>query len=494
MIASRKLQVIIPSGCLPACTVILSCFLLCGALMAQELPTNAPVALTPGPANFDMRAKAPLAQYSGIEAGHAMQHDTVAAGASPMVSAEKAPTPAGLRRLTLDEAQQQAAAAANPMLHLAQLQVEAARQHRLGAQSDYFPKLSSTLTNFHFNKFMGQEVTIERPIAGGTVTAGLPLAGKDQTLVAVTAAQPVTPLFKLREVVNIARADERVAMAKAGMPVETASNVEKAYYGLLVAQRQLLVARANADGVRSRQLLASTAAAPGVLPSHEEDDLSAAKALVIARSKVDESTASLDLLLGYPVDTQLEVIPPITEIEEISLKEAAEKAMAANPEVVEAEQTVAKARAASKLSKLDYVPDVVLMGGYAYNDNAIPLLPRDFSFIGIMGSYNLYDFGKREHTVKERNAQLSMAETALELTKAKVATAVKTSYFEMDRSRQLSELARRLSAAIPVERVGYTKSDPDLAVSQAKVEAEIFQADLDYRQALAQLKTLMGER
>jgi hypothetical protein len=83
------------------------------------------------------------------------------------------------------------------MAHLAQLQVEAARQHRLGAESDYFPKLSSTLTNFHFNKFMGQEITIERPIAGGTVTAGLPLAGKDQTLVAVTAAQPITPLFKL---------------------------------------------------------------------------------------------------------------------------------------------------------------------------------------------------------------------------------------------------------------------------------------------------------
>ena len=35
-------------------------------------------------------------------------------------------------------------------------------------------------------------------------------------------------------------------MAKAGMPVETASNVEKAYYGLLVAQRQLDIARANA--------------------------------------------------------------------------------------------------------------------------------------------------------------------------------------------------------------------------------------------------------
>ena len=151
-----------------------------------------------------------------------------------------------------------------------------------------------------------------------------------------------------------------------------------------------------------------------MLPKREEDDSEEAKALVIASSNVKELTASLDLLLGYPLDEELELAIPDTQMQEISLKEAADKAMTSNIEVVEAEQTVVKARAASKLSKLDYVPDVAVLGGYAYNSNAIPLLPRDFSFIGIMGSYNLFDFGKREHTIKERNAQVSLAETALE--------------------------------------------------------------------------------
>ncbi len=399
----------------------------------------------------------------------------------------------GARRVTLEQVQQQAASAADPMAHLAQLQVEAAKQNRLGAESDYFPKISSTFLNFHFNKFMGQEITIQRPIAGGTVTAGLPLAGKDQTLVAVTAAQPITPLFKVREAVNIARADENVARAKAGMPVETASLVEKAYYGLLVAQRQLAAAQANSECLRNKLLLASNAATPVALPAHEEDEIAAAKAIAIASSKVKELTASLNMLVGYSIDTELELVTPITPMEEISLEEAADKAMAANQEVVEAEQTVVKARPASKLSKLEYVPDVAVLGGYVYNANAIPLLPRDFSYIGVIGSYNLYDFGKREHTIKARNAQVSMAETALQLTKAKVAAAVKTSYFEMDRSRQLSELAHRLSDAIPRENVAYSKGDPELVASRAKVEAEMLQADLDYRQALTQLKTLMGE-
>ncbi len=489
MIMFRKQTAVVPGLWLHACIVPLGTFLLCGVLNAQDLPPHAPMGLLAGASGPGFQAKVPFNQFSEMKA--ADQLDVATAAGAAATSSDGKVAPGQPRRITLLQAQQQAAAASNPMAHLAQLQVEAARQHRLGAESDYFPKLSSTLTNFHFNKFMGQEVTIQRPIAGGTVTAGLPLAGKDQTLIALTAAQPITPLLKLHEVVNIARADERTAMAKAGMPVETASNVEKRYYGLLVAQRQLEVAKANAGALRNKQLLASNTA---MLPGHPEDDSEAAREVVIAGSKVRELTASLNLLLGYPTEQELELATPVTQMEEISLKEAADKAMAANPEVVEAEQTVAKARAASKLSKLDYIPDVAVLGGYAYNANTIPLLPRDFSFIGIMGSYTLFDFGKREHTIKERTAGVSMAEAALELAKAKVAAAVKASYFEMDRSRQLSALARRLSDAIPVERVSYGKEDSELAISKAKVEIEMLQADLDYRQALAQLKTLMGEQ
>ena len=483
---------IIPGEWLRASIVILSGLVLCTVVGAQSLPTTAATPLPQTP--FSPGAQKPTAhtQISEIDSRRLEQPDNRTTDIA--LYSRVAATQTGPRLITLEEAKQQAAATSNPMAHLAQLQVEAVRQHRLGAQSDYFPKLSSTFTNFHFNKFMGQEVTIQRPIAGGTTTAGLPLAGKDQTLVAVTAAQPVTPLFKLREVVNIARADERVAMAKAGMPVETASNVEKAYYGLLVAHRRLAIAKHNVDHLRSKHLVASNAALPPAMPNDDDAGIASAKELVIADTKVKVLTVSLNLLLGYPSETELDLVPPITQMEAVSLKEATDKAMAANPEVVEAEQTVVKARAASRLSKLEYVPDFAVLGGYVYNNNAIPLLPGDFSFIGIMGSYNLFDFGKREHAIRERSAQLGMAETALELTKAKVSASVKNSYFEMEQSRKLSELAHHLSSAILAQRVGYAEDDSELAISRAKVEVEIFQADLDYRQALAQLRIAMGER
>jgi len=323
----------------------------------------------------------------------------------------------------------------------------------------------------------------------------LPLVGKDQTLVAVTGTQPITPLFQLRELYKINLADENIARAKAGMPVsETAGNVEKAYYGLLVAQRQLVLTNVKATETANRWLVAGNPASAVASPGHDEELIEASNAMAIATSKVKELTASLDGMLGWPLDTELLLVPPEPDFEDISLKEATDRAMGANPEVIEAEQNVVKARAASTIQKLAYVPVVAAMGGYAYNANVLPLLPRDFSFIGLVATYNLFDFGKREHTIKGANAQAEMAEIALQLTKAKVAGGVKTSHLELERLRQLSELTRRLDSAIQLERTSYEKTGAEVAAAkQAKVEAEMFQADLDYRQALAKLKALMGE-
>ena len=404
-------------------------------------------------------------------------------------------TPTGARLITLQEAQEKAAPANNPMVRLGQLQVEVARQTRLGTVSTFFPQIGSTFTNFHFNKFMGEEVEVTGPL-GNSRSFGLPLAGKDQTLVAVTATQPITPLFQLKQLYKVNLADERIARAKAGMPVaETASRVETAYYELLVAQRQLAAAKMNATETGNKWLVASNAAIPVAPASHNEELIETSNTLAVATTKVQELTASLNDMLGWPPDTELQLVPPDPRFENITLREATDKAMAVNPEVIEAEQTVVKARAGATIQKLAYVPTVAVMGGYAYNDNVIPLLPHDFSFIGILASFNLFDFGKREHTIKGANAQAEMAEIALQLTKAKVAASVKTSHFELERARQLSELTRRLDSAVQLQRTSYDENSAEiLAAKKAKIETEMFQADLDYRLALAKLKTLMGDR
>jgi outer membrane protein TolC len=498
MIESKKRMSVVPRKWRCGTLTMFCSLVLGGVLAAQDLPSNVSAPVPQMPPAPGARLKTQFTPAYDGKTGKPRQEIAGSALAIPAAYSESVIARPGARLITLQEAQQKAAApaASNPMVRLGQLQVEMARQTRLGTLSTFFPQIGSDFSNFHFNKFMGQRLEFTRPIAGSTATVGLPLVGKDQTLVAVTGTQPITPLFQLRELYKINLADENIARAKAGMPVsETASIVEKSYYGLLVAQRQLVLANVNATETANKWLVAGNPASAVASPGHDEELIEASNTLAIATTKVKEMTASLNGMLGWSSDTELQLVPPEPGFEDISLKEATDKAMAANPEVIEAEQNVIKARAALAIQKLAYVPVVAAMGGYAYNANVLPLLPRDFSFIGLVATYNLFDFGKREHTIKGANAQAEMAEIALQLTKAKVAGAVKASHLELERLRQLSELTRRLDSAIQLERTSYEENGAEVAAAkQAKVEAETFQADLDYRQALARMKTVMGEQ
>ncbi len=375
------------------------------------------------------------------------------------------------------------AAVAGKVAELARLSVTAARYHRQAAQADYFPKIGATFTNLHFNKFMGQEIQFARR------NAQLPLLNKDQTLFAVTVMQPVTPLFKVREVVRIARADEGIAQAKAdAAAAQVAANVERTYLSLLVAQRQLMAAEIKVKLMASpvqRVNLAST------LTPTSEHLLEADKAVITAGSQVTELTESLNRLMGLPMDTQLELADPPPLIEPISGGLPAQQAIDKNPEVVEAQETLVKARAAARLSKLDYVPDVAGLWGYSIQ-TVIPALPRDFSFVGFMATWNVFDFGKRERTMSERSTQVRMAEINLGLVRAKVSASTQKASLDVQRTRRILELTRRVAAMYRAMPDDYQAANLEARASRAEAEGEMFQAELDYRLACAEFKRVAG--
>ena len=467
-----------------------------GVVAAQDLPatTSRPALSLPNPTRTPITATFPSSP--GVKADHAATPDRQAYSGGPSFTPNPGDARAGVRRITLEEAQQAATGASNPLVRLGQLSVEAAKEHRLGVQGLYFPDIGTQFANLHLNKQTGQVLTVQRPIAGTIVSVPVNIFAKNQTAFNIAATQPVTPLFSVYQLVKIARADENIAKAKAGMPVaETAMKVEKNYFDLLVAQRELTSAEAEAKKIRAKWLTASNSGTPITSPEQEREMLGAEKAVMLSTSKVKELTASLNEMVGLPDGTALELVPPEPLVEDLSLAEVAEKATMTNPEVIEAEQTAIKAHAGLTLTKLQYVPTVAITGGYA-NQNAISnrVLPKDFSYIGVIATYTLFDGFKREHGVKEVNAQAEMADLAVQLTKAKVAAGAKSSYFELDRSRQLYQLARRMVSAAHVVDASYKSDDPEVESEKAKMEADMFRAELEYRQAYAKVKSLTGVR
>jgi hypothetical protein len=83
----------------------------------------------------------------------------------------------GIPRITLEQAKQQRSVdlVASPLARLGQLSIEAAKQHRLGVQADYFPKLGATFANLHYSEFLGDVISVRRPIQGSLVQAQVPL-------------------------------------------------------------------------------------------------------------------------------------------------------------------------------------------------------------------------------------------------------------------------------------------------------------------------------
>jgi len=467
--------------------VLLGCLVISMAA-GQDLPVGAsPLPLSPSAVGGPLTAQF-LPAYKGqpVHLQQAGANDAVTLGAMQLKFAAAS---GGVVRLTLKEAQQQAAAASGPLVRLGELQVEAAKQHRLGVQAQYFPNLSTSFMDLHYNKHPGDVLS-----AGPLGTVSVNIINKDSNTLNLLAVQPITPIFSIYQLAKIARADENIARAKAGMPVaETASRVEKTFFELLVAQRELTSTKAHAKTIQAKWLRASNSGVTSISTEQETDMITAEKAVLGPASKVKELTASLNEMLGLPEETKLELVAPDPLVENISLREATEKATA-NPEVIEAEQTAVKAHAGLTLTKLQYVPTVGVLGGYAFQNAINLVLPRSFSYIGVSASWTIFDFGKREHGVRESKANAEAADLAVQLTKAKVASAVKSSYLELDRSRQFYQLAKRMVAATQFVEAGYKPDDPEAVSARARMEADVFRAELEYRQAYARVKALIGEQ
>ena len=445
---------------------------------SAAIPSPLPGAALPGaPDGFDVSSKAdPMKKVSLADHGLVLAKTAMKPGSD------------GVFTLTLDQAQRAAAGASSPLVRLGELQVEAAKQHRLGVEAQYFPNLSSSYLGLHFNKHPGDVLALR---TGQQVAVNI--INKDQKTVNLLAVQPITPLFAIHQLVKIARADENIARAKAGIPVgETAMRVEKNFFELLVAQRELTSAEADAKNVEAKWLTASSSGVTSISTEQEKDMISAEKAIIGPASKVKELTASLDEMLGLPEGTRLELIPPGPLVENTSLKEVADKAMAANAEVVEAEQTAIKAHAAATISKMEYAPTVAAMGGYTNQTSINLVFPRAAAYIGATASWTIFDFGKREHGVKESRANAEAADLGVQLTRAKVAAGIRSSYLELDRSRQFYQLTRRMVSSAQFVEAGYKPDDPKVASARARMEADMFRAELEYRQAYAKLKALMG--
>jgi outer membrane protein TolC len=412
-----------------------------------------------------------------------------AQGKLPSTDALKPPPP--VRCLTLEEARQRALAN-NKNLILARLNSAEKEYASAAAARDYFPKILGNVTYFHFNEDLGS-VAVSASGRHGLLAAGTPLLNvaalnQDSTLSTVFAAQPLTKLIAVHALVQIARADEGVAQAKLDKGTrEILTGVSQVYYGLLGAQR---IQAALELQVRLLERMEGARANPDLRVALVE----ARQGLVQARGQVRELTDQFNDLLDLPRCTVLELVDPLPPPPPVRCAdEAAQLALVGNPDVREAEEGVAKAEAALKIARMDYLPDVNVIGGYA-NQTAANYIEPNVGYLGVTGSYTFWDWGKRKQVHRQRETTVALAYQNVQVIRDKVELEARKAYSAFSQALEAYGLASEMVLARKDAEKGVV--DPAALLTAkgatAKAELEFMKAELAYRVAHAQLMGLLG--
>jgi outer membrane protein len=421
------------------------------------------------------------------------------------LAAEPTKGDAAAVRLTLDEAKQRVVANSK-LLALAATNVEGKGYATKALRAQYFPQVVGTTVYFHFNDDLGTVVTTPgRTVSGprGRTLVNVPSAtinaavlNQDTSFSTVAAVQPLTALLKVRAGVKAAKADEEIAQAQLEKGRrELISGTEQLFWGLLAVQR----IRAGAgEAVAGAEKLA---AAPNAPVEVRLALVEGRQALKQVENQLADLQEQMDLLLDLPTCTRLALVePPVPTVFVKCADEAVTLALAASPDVRETELNVVRAQAGVKAAKVDYLPNVAIVGGYA-NQTVADYIQPNIGYIGVQGSYTFLDWGKRKNTIRGAENLVALANLKVRTTQDEVRKKALKAFRDLVETQAAIKIAQELVAlhaeAVKKATTPEAMKDPGPLLQAGKkfgeAQVDLVKAELAYRTAWAEFMALIGD-
>ncbi len=412
------------------------------------------------------------------------------------------------RKLSLQEAID-LALRANHGLKAASYQVAAEEQNRRIARSSYFPSITNESTLLHITDLQRVEVP------AGAFGPGIPSSNvflsqgtKTFETSGTMIAQPITQLIKIHQANKIAAADVNLSQASLKKAsTDVVFRVHELFYRVLTSQLQRQAAELqitsgsenlneNTEQVKNGSLLEVARV------ESRANLLEAQQALLTTDMQIADLTIQLNDVLGLPLNTKLVLDPNVgVALDLPPREESLRTALNDNPEIKEAVQVLAKARAAHSAAKAEYIPDVTAFARHSYQ-NGVPLLDRNFGTFGIRLSYDVFDAGKRRALIRERRDEVSEAEENLQRVKDEIEVRINMIYNRLEVARAMVEVRREYVAARQENarlsedqfKQGITlASQRDASRAQAmKARAGLLDASLAYLLARDDLNRALG--
>lgn len=404
----------------------------------------------------------------------------------------------------------------NRDLKLAQLSVVDSEHKKEIARSDYFPHIKNESAVLHLTELAGVEVPAGA-FGNHASTGAIPgqsLFLDQGALTTYTSGtgleQPFTQMFKIHESNRAAVADINTAKIQVGQAQnEVALKVRQLYYSILIAQLKQQAAgeevaasevklQESTDAVKRGSALDVT-----VLESRASF-LDAKQSALAQKLQIHNLTVTLDDLLGLPLTTEL-LLDADTSAASMAVptrEECIRIAQEHSPEIQAAEQAVVKAKAGLAAAKDAYIPDITGLARYSYQ-SGVPLLVHNFGTFGFTFSYDLFDGGRRNASIKDSRTLLSEAELSLTKVEEEVAVEVETAYDKVEQLQDLVGVAdAALEARTEAARVTDRQFEQNAALASARAEAHAkaisakassLEANLSLSVAQGELKRTIGQ-
>ena len=412
------------------------------------------------------------------------------------------------RRLSLQEAID-LALRANHGLRAATYQVAAEEQKRRIARSSYFPSITNESTLLHITDLQRVEVPAGAfgpgiPSSNIFLTQGTKTFETSGTMI----AQPITQLIKIHQANKIAAADVNLSQASLQKAsTDVVFRVHELFYRVLTSQLQkqaaeLQITSGSENLNESTEQVKHGSLLEVARVESRANLLEAQQVLLTTDMQIADLTIQLNDVLGLPLNTKLVLDPNVDVALDLPPREESLKtAVNDNPEIKEAVQALAKARAAHAAAKAEYIPDVTAFARHSYQ-NGVPFVDRNFGTFGIHLSYDIFDAGKRRALIRERRDEISAAEENLQRVKDEVEVRINMIYNRLEVARAMVEVrqeylaARQESARLSEDQFkqgSVLVSQRDASRAQAiKARAGLLDASLNYLLARDDLDRALG--
>ena len=403
----------------------------------------------------------------------------------------------------------------NPSVENAGLDVEKTGTQIDVARADYFPQLKAKLRSVR--NLITQSYTFEQG-ALGTFPATGPIPASDTEIesssdwsntVGLTVTQSLTGIYSVTLEVEALSLQERIAAEELRLELQdTAQQVKQQYYQILASESALADSQSSIAlyeslvGQLTDQVAEQTALDYQLLDAQAQ----------LAQSKLDalqqvndiaSQKEQLNNLMGRDTQEPFQVtgafVPPVVAIDG---ETARALALAQRPEMRQAELNIALAEKQIAIDEWDYAPDVDLLVDYSHNNSN--LLPNESLYVGVVLSWEFYDWGRRSSTIAGDRISVTQAMNDLGQTRGDVIADVNSSLRDLENALAGVEAARVAQQAGEEKlRVTRNRYDQQVALLSDLFDAEhdlaeandnYIDAVLDAHEAQAALSRAMGEQ